>query len=72
MLSSVVTRSSPSSATPADQPGHLATNLPTVGISLLVLLGLSCHLARDYATRTATFPSASLGVASPAVIADRT
>jgi hypothetical protein len=51
----------------------LATNLPTVGISLLVLLGLSSHRARDYATRTATFPSAHRwALPAPAAIADRT
>ena len=35
----------------------LATSLPTVGLSIMVLLALSSHRAREYATRARTLPS---------------
>lgn len=39
----------------------LATNLPTVGASILVLLALSSHRARDYATRGRQVPKRIAG-----------
>ena len=39
----------------------LATNLPTVGTSILVLLALSSHRARDYATQGRQVPKRIAG-----------
>jgi hypothetical protein len=39
----------------------LATNLPTVGLSILVLLALSSHRARDYASRGRHLPKRMAG-----------
>jgi hypothetical protein len=39
----------------------LATSLPTVGLSIMVLLALSSHRARDYATRGRRIPKRIAG-----------
>jgi hypothetical protein len=39
----------------------LATSLPTVGLSIMVLLALSSHRARDYATRGRHIPKRIAG-----------
>jgi len=51
----------------------LATSLPTVGLSIMVLLALSSHRAREYATRHRHMPKRVAGRPQrQAAIADRT